>query len=205
MSSHLIPNPEQFRVFCEFGFSQLNQSVKIFYSCCVQCGLESIRDETEGEACFMFATVDDLEHAGDDGELLFHHGLRTEEGEITSEEQVSELMVNVLREQGMDVRWNGDSTQRFKVIVNRVSFKILAESLSAKIKKQDERPYDAVDIPSGHADYAIHIWEESHGGWWYEVSSTLEEHVYEREIKESRTEAVQTALDQVLKLYLDVN
>jgi hypothetical protein len=205
MSHRLIPNPEEFRVFCEFGFSQLDQSVKIFYSCCVQCGLETIKDDMEGASSFLFATVDDLEHAGEDGELLFHHGVRTEDSEISSDAQLSELMVNVLRDQGMDVRWSGDPAQRLKVIVDKWSYRVLAQSLNEKIKKQDNRPSYAIDIPSGHEDYAIHVWMDAHKNWWYEVSSTLEEHVYERDTLESRSEVVQAALDLVLKLYLDMN
>ena len=204
--SRFIPNPEQFRVFCEFGFEQLNLNVRIFYSCCVQCGLESVRDDLDGETCFMFATVEDLEEAGKNGELLFHHGLRTEDGEISSDIEAAELMVDTLREQSMEVDWSGDAAQRFKVHVDRLSFKLLAESLADKMDMKTTRPAGAVEIPSGVEGYAVHIWYDDHEKhWWYEVSSSVEDYTYERDHKEYRNEVVKEALDLVQKLHLETN
>lgn len=205
MSQRIIPTPEEFRVFCEFGFSQSDHNVKIFYSCCVQCGLESIRDEMDGEACFMFATVEDLEHAGEEGKLLFHHGFRTETSEITSDEDLATEMVQVLRDQGMLVEWDGDPAQRFKVSVDRYGYQILAKHLAEKLEDADPLPTTAILIDSEYPDYKIHVWLDPHGIWWYDVSTVDGTYQFLREKAKSRDDAVQEALTAVEELHLDMN
>lgn len=203
MSSSLVPTPEQFRVFCEFGFSQLSVNIKIFYCCCTQCGLEAVRDDMEDDTCFMFATVEDIERAGEDGLLYFHHGFKAEDTKIGTNTEIAEQMVSVLQDQGMQVDWNGDAGQRFKVSVDRQSFADLATHLNEKINTSDPIPTTAIEIESDHPGYKIFVWLDQHGDWCFDVSDESDEHVRGKET--SRDEAVRSALDAVEELYLDVN
>jgi hypothetical protein len=205
MSRTLVPTPEEFRVFCEFGFSQKDENIRIFYACCTQCGLESVRDDLKDPAMFMFATVEDLEVAGKDGELMFHHGVRAEDGEIYSTEKSARIMVNVMRDQGMEVRWSGEAEQRFRVVVDRWSYAQLAEILNKRIQENDKIPTTALELESDYPNYKIMLWED-HDGWRYDVSDRNDPSTsYERSTESTREEAIQAALSAVEQVHLDVN
>ena len=151
----------------------------------------------------MFATIEDLERAGDDGLLYFHHGYKAEEHKIGTTEEIAEQMVTVLQDQGMQVDWNGDAGQRFKVTVDKPSFSTLATHLSEKISPSEPVPTTAIEIESDYPDYKLFVWLDAHGDWWYDVSDTSGQHVREKET--TRDDAVRAALDAMEEMYLDVN
>lgn len=208
MSNRIVPTPEQFRIFCEFGFSRFPEEVRIFYTCCTQCGIEALQED-EGKLKFMFATVEDIQFAADQGLLLFHHGVREDNGVLHTTHLSAEHMVNVIRDQGIEVQWDGDPEQRFKVVVDRLSFEQLAKLLEKKMHEDRPNvssvPDSAMKIDSGYDAYIIHIWPETPDRWHYDVSSKEDGYSYERSTEPTKAEAIRAALDTVQDIHFDIN
>lgn len=203
-SDVLIPTPEEFRVFCEFAFESDARDVQVFYTCCTQCGLDHLNElKSEHKVYWLFATTDDLQHAGDKGELLFHFGF-SHGTELEADRETGHYIVQALESQGLDVRWDGDPNTRIIVKVDRQSYGRLSRHVQEEVMGKKPVPAHAISIDSPISGYQIRIWPDSHSRWWFDIS-TPEEGTLERDHCESRELAMAEAIALVQEIYLDIN